>query len=67
MVENNEPCAKEHTVMMGCGRRTQVCMMSKFISVELVDTGILCILGLDKNKYFIYRGKRQTSCSGYFF
>lgn len=35
-----------------------MCIVSKFISVELVDIGILGILGVDKNKYFVYRWKR---------
>lgn len=41
----------------GWGRRTQTCFVSKFISIELVDIGILCILGVDEKKYFVYGGK----------
>lgn len=54
MLENNEPCAKEDMVMTEC-RRMQLCIISKFISVELADTVILCILGVDKNILFIWR------------
>lgn len=48
MLENNEPCAKEDTVMTGWGRR--YVYTGKYISVELVNAVILCVLGLGKNK-----------------
>lgn len=33
-----------------------MCIISKFISVELVDTGILCILGVDENEVLFTGG-----------